>query len=315
MSLSERLLGARSVFPTVTLSQRQRNLAFSLIFMIPAIVFIGILVIVPVAFTFYLSVTDATLLSQTQSFIGLDNYTQLFQSSDFKQSIWLAIIFAASTVVFQIVLGLAFALALNRDFRGASVARTLAIAPYLVPTIVVALMWKWMLHPITGVVNKYLVHFGVVESGIPFFGTTELAMPTLVMASSWKFIAFAVIVFLARLQAIDETMYEQAQISGASVIQRFWSITLPNLRSAILLVVLLRFIWMFNKFDIIWLLTSGGPVESTTTLPVYIYRITFLRTELALGSAAAINLFVFLVAAATVYFWAFRPSQELGTRG
>jgi multiple sugar transport system permease protein len=108
-------------------------------------------------------------------------------------------------------------------------------------------------------------------------------------------------------------MYEQAKISGASIYQMFRDITLPNLRSAILLVVLLRGMFMFNKFDAVWLLTKGGPLGATETLPVYIYRRTFFEFDLALGSAAAINLFLILAVVATVYFWYFKPSKEVAT--
>lgn len=286
---------------------------FGITFIVPSILFLILLAGVPVAFAIQISLHDVTLFSQDGAFVGLQNYIALYQNNAFFEAIWTDLVFTVGSVGFQVIAGLTMALALNRSFRGVSLARTLALFPYLVPTIAVALMWKWMLSPVYGVLNAYAIKFGIISESISFFGEPSLAMPMVILASSWKFTSFTVIIFLARLQSIDERMYEQAKISGASVYQMFRGITLPSLRSAILLVVLLRGMFMFNKFDVVWLLTNGGPLGATETLPVYIYRLTFFNYELALGSAAAMNLFLILAVVAVVYFWYFQPSKEIET--
>lgn len=288
---------------------------FTLAMILPAMVTLILLLFIPLIFAVFLSLSDSTLFQTQASFSGIENYTSLATDDLFLTSLWQGSIFAVFSVLFQVIVGLALAIIINRNFWGGWLARTLAIFPYLVPTIVVALMWKWILSPLNyGIVNASLMSMGLIESPIAWFGSVSLAMPMLIIAGSWKFVAFSVLFFLARLQSIDQRMYQQARISGASRIQMFLHITLPNLKSAILIVVLLRLIFMFNKFDIVWLLTRGGPAESTTTLPVYIYRITFLDFDLGIGSAAAIALFLILSVFAVIYFWQFRPSQEVEVR-
>lgn len=288
---------------------------FGLGFVLPAVLFVLLISGLPILYTLYLSVHDVGLLSPAGEFNGLANYAEVLSRSAFYSAIWRGVEFAVGSVVFQVLFGLLLALLLNRSFKGDSIARTLAIFPYLVPAIAVSTMWRWMLQPINGgIVNGYLLYWGIIEQPISFFGSATLAMPSVIFANSWKFMSFAFLIFFARLQAIDDRLYEQAKISGASLWQMFLSITLPQLRSAIALVVLLRFIWMFNRFDIIYLLTSGGPLERTTTLPIYIYETTFQSYDLGFGSAATIILFGILSAFALLYFWKFQPSDEIETR-
>jgi multiple sugar transport system permease protein len=288
---------------------------FGIGFVTPAILFVLLVSGVPILYTLYLSVHDVGLLSPAGEFIWFNNYLEVLARSEFYAAIWRGVVFAGGSVAFQVIVGLLLALLLNRSFKGDSIARTLAIFPYLVPAIAVATMWRWMLQPINGgLVNGYLLHWGIIGEPISFFGSTALAMPSVIFANSWKFMSFAFLILFARLQSIDPRLYEQAKISGASLWQMFWGITFPQLRSAIALVVLLRFIWMFNRFDIIYLLTTGGPRGSTTTLPIYIYETTFQSYDLGFGSAATMILFAILSIFAIVYFWKFKPSSEIETR-
>lgn len=288
---------------------------FGLAFVTPAILFVLFVTGLPILYTVYLSVHDVGLLAPSGDFVWFNNYLEVLSRPDFYASIWRGVVFAGGSVAFQVIVGLILALLLNRSFRGASIARTLAIFPYLVPTIAVATMWTWMFQPINGgLVNGYLLHWGLIENPISFFESTTLAMPSVIFANSWKFMSFAFLIIFARLQAIDRRLYEQAKISGASLWQMFWSITFPQLRSAIALVVLLRFIWMFNRFDIIYLLTTGGPLDATTTLPIYIYDTTFQNYDLGFGSAATMLLFAILSIFAMIYFVKFKPSSEIETR-
>lgn len=288
---------------------------FALLFLLPALLTLTVFVVFPVAYAFDLSLRDADLLVLEAEWVGLENYrTLLFHTPDYWASVWRGVIFTVASVSLQLIVGLGFALMLNRKFRGAALARTLAIFPYLVPTIAVALIWQWLFNESYGIVNAYALEFGLIDESISFFGSYELGMPILVIANSWKFTSFVVLILLARLQSIDQRMYEQAKISGASAWQMFRTITLPQLWSAIMLIVLLRLIWMFNRFDIIWLLTGGGPADATTTLPVHIYEITFQDFNLGLGSAAAMTLFAILAVFAIIFFWVFEPSKEVGSR-
>lgn len=290
-----------------------RNKLFGLVLFLPALVFLTVFILLPIGYIFWLSLHEMSLLSVEGEFVGLENYRYLLTNPDVHEAFRIGAVYAVGTVTFQLVIGLFLALILNKQFRGSSLIRTLAILPYLVPVIAVVLMWRWMANPTYGVINEVALSVGLWSDPINFFGSPTLAMPALIIGSSWKFISFCVLVFLARLQAIDDAQYEQAKISGAGHYQMFRTITLPNLWNVILLVVLLRLIWMFNKFAEIWLFTRGGPLGRTTTFPVFIYETTFLDYDLGVGSAAAILLFVILSGAAMLYFWYFKPSQEIET--
>lgn len=291
----------------------KKNQLFGFILFLPALLFLGMFILFPILYVFYVSLYEFHLLASEGTFIGLDNYIELAINPDVHNALFTGIIYAGGSVSFQVLIGLFLALVLNQKFFGSSFARTLAILPYLVPVITVVLMFRWMTSPLYGIINEIGVSSGLIADPINFFGNPDLAMASLIVASSWKYISFCVLVFLARLQSINDSLYEQAKISGANIYQMFRTITLPNLWNAILLVVLLRVIWMFNKFGDIWLFTRGGPLSKTTTFPIYIYETTFLEFSLGQGSAGAILLFVILSVVAIVYFWRFKPSQEIET--
>jgi multiple sugar transport system permease protein len=172
-------------------------------------------------------------------------------------------------------------------------------------------MALWMGNAQWGVINALLQDFGLIDEYIPWFASLDLTMLAVILTNSWKFAIFVTIMVLARLQSIPEGYYEAARMSGATTYQQFRDITLPNLKNVILIVLLLRGVWMFNKFDIIWVLTNGGPGDRTTTAPIFAYMRAFL--DYSLGEAAAIStvLFSFLAVVAAIYFWYFEPHKEV----
>lgn len=293
--------------------QRSRKSRFGLILFLPALILLTVLFLIPIAYIFYMSLHEIGILETAGEFVGLGNYVDLFTNGAFQYAIWVGVVYAVASVGFQLLLGLTLALLANKSFRGASMVRTLVIFPYLVPMIAVVIMWRWIANPVYGVLNYALTSVGIIGESIDFFGSIDLAMPAVIVASSWKYTAFVSLILLARLQAIDDTFYEQAKISGASTWQTFREVTLPNLKNAILLVVFLRSIFMFNKYSSIWLFTEGGPLSATTNLPIYLYKVTFQQFELGMGSAAAMTLFGILICFAIVYFTLFNPSEEIET--
>lgn len=290
---------------------KQFNRRFGFILFLPSLLLIVGLFLFPMAYIFYLSLFEIGIFAQQGTFVGLENYITLATSSEFHSALGVGASFAIGSVVFQLILGMTLALLVNKSFLGNSLARTIAIFPYLIPIIAVVVMWKFMINPTYGALNYYAVSLGLINEPIRFFGSLDLALPLVIFTTSWKFTAFVALIILARLQAIDKRLYEQAKISGASKFQAFKEITLPNLRSAILLVVFLRSVFMFNKFAAIFLFTEGGPLGSTTNLPIFIYRKTFQDFNLGQGSAASIMFFSLLVVFATIYFWRFNPSEEV----
>jgi len=246
------------------------------------------------------------------SWTGLSNYQHLFTQDPFY---WTAFgksfVFGFGSVGIQLVVGVAVALLLQKQFRGNAVARAVVLLPYLVPVIVVGLVFVWMFNPEYGALNLIPMQLGLIDEPINYLGSTDIAMYAIMVAASWKWAIFVVMMTLARREAIPEGYYDAARANGANAWQRFRDITLPNLKGMIVLVVLLRGIWMFNKFDIIWIMTRGGPSQSTTTLPIYAYRVAFSQWQLGESLAIASTLFGTLVVGAIVYFRRYNPAEEV----
>ncbi|NHN49355.1 sugar ABC transporter permease [Halostella sp. JP-L12] len=291
---SDRLLGATFLFPVVAL-----------------VVFV---VFLPVAWALYNSLFAMGTLSLDQEFIWFQNYEALlFGDAGFWDSLGRSLYFALGSTFLQLLLAIPTALLLNKQLKGIALARAVALLPYLIPTIVVGMVFTWMGHPQLGVMSNLAQDTGLANDPVSFFGSETWAMPSLIVANSWKFTAFIVMMVLARLQSIPETHYEAARMCGANAWEQFRDVTLPNIRSVILLVLLLRGIWMFNKFDIIWILTRGGPAEATTTLPIFIYEIAFVEYRMGLALAASTLLFFLLVLGGIAYMRIFNPAEEVAT--
>ena len=278
---------------------------------VPALAVFGFVNMFPMLWALAASFFEVGAFQPSWNWAGLANFEAVISSADFWASIRRSVLFAAGSVALQVTTGTALAALLDRTFSFKRIIRAIALVPYIVPTAVLSFVALWMGNPRYGIINQLLVDFGVLSEFIAWYGTTDLAMLSVIVTSSWKFTIFVTIIVLARLQSIPASIYEAATVSGASRWQRFKDITLPNLKGVLFIVVLLRGVWMFNKFDIIFILTNGGPVNSTTTASIYAYRTAF--SDFNLGEAAAVStlLFVLLVGAAAVYFYFFEPSQEV----
>ena len=288
-------------------TDRSRLVVFALLS--PLALFFGVLWFVPMVYSVWASLFADPL--GAAEFVGLGNYVTLVTSSEFFAFLWNSVFFAVSTTVLCLVVGLLFALVVNRTLRGGGILRTLMIFPYLLPTVVVVFLWQFLLDQNLGLVNRVLVDTGLIAAPIAFFGDASLAMPSIITASVWKWGSFAFFIILANLQAIPDEYFERAQVQGASQWQQFRDIMFPHLRGAILLIILVRGIWMFNKFDIIWLTTRGGPAEATTTLPIWVYDLSIRLGNFGQGTALAIIMFVLLSIVGVIYFVALNPEQEV----
>lgn len=297
-----------------TSDQRTRNNIFGFVLFLPTFLVLAGLVLFPVLYVIYLSMLEISIFETSGTFVGVQNYIEMISESSFQAAFGRGVIYAFFAVMFQLFLGITLGLLINKSFRGVTLVRTIAIFPYLVPIIAVVIMWQWILNPVYGAVNLWGVELGLINESIAFFENGDLALPSVIVFGSWKYQAIVTLVILARLQAIPGSLYEQAKVSGASALQRFFYITLPNLRSAILLMILLRGIWQFNQFAVIWLFTRGGPYGTTTTLPVYVYKKSFISYELGAGAAGTMVLFILLAIASVFYFWYFQPSEEIETQ-
>ncbi len=272
---------------------------------LPAAALLAALTLYPVAYGIWISFFSKHAFFPEQSFVGLGNYAAVFADEEFWRSVKLGLIYSASTIVLQLALGLGAALLLNETFPARGLVRAVAIFPYVIPTVVAVIIWKWLLNSQFGLVNYLL--------GIPIsWMGRDWIMVSLVIVSVWQFFPFVLLAVLARLQTIPLELYEAAKVDGANAFYRFIHITLPQLASVLFVVVLLRSIWMFTKFDTPWLIIQGGGAEPyIRTLPIYTYQRTFAYYEAGRGSAMAVIMFLMLVAAAALYFHLWRREENL----
>jgi multiple sugar transport system permease protein len=290
-----------------------RRAVHGVLLILPTVLVIFGFIFFPVAYSIYLSFTDSHALYPDYAYVGIENYPRLLAEPEFWSSAWNGAVWAVSTTLLQLVLGLGVALLLNESFRGRGLVRGIALFPYIVPTIVTILVWKWMLNATYGTVNYFLISLGLVRDPVVFL-SPKWIMLSLIVVGIWQFFPFVVISVLARLQTIDLQLYEAAEMDGANVWQRFRHVTLPALRYVLFVVILLRTFFMFTKFDIPWLMSEGGglgaPIQN---LPVLAFRRAFGFLQAGEAAAISVTLFAMLVVFTIVYFRVFRREAEAAT--
>jgi multiple sugar transport system permease protein len=278
----------------------------------PAFILILGLTLYPVAYSIWLSLLEKHSFFPQERFIGLENYFYLWKDSEFWSSLWLGTVYSIWTILLQVILGVAAALILNEAFVGRGLVRGVVLFPYMIPTIVAVILWKWLLNDMYGIVNYWLLALGIVRDPISWLGADHIMLSTIIM-SVWQFFPFVLLSILARLQTIPPELYEAAKVDGASAFRRFVHITLPQIRGILFVVILLRSIWMFTKFDTVWLMGEGaGAGRFIRTLPVYAYMRTLTYYQAGLGAALAVIMFAILVVCTVIYFGLFREEADIG---
>lgn len=282
-----------------------------IILIAPSVLLICSLLVYPVLYGVWLSLFKKHSFFPEQRFVGLANYIYLMKNSEFWMSVWYGAVYSVSTIVLQIVVGVIAALIVNEAFKGRNFVRGIILFPYVIPTVVAIILWKWLLNDQFGLVNYLLLAVGIIENPISWMGMEHI-MTSLILISVWEFFPFVVLSVLARMQTIPPVLYQAAKVDGAGPFRRFIHVTLPQLRNVLFVVILLRSIWMFTKFDTVWLLTQGGGAEKyIRTLPVYAYMRTFMYYQAGLGSALAVIMFIILIVSTTIYFKMFRREEEI----
>jgi multiple sugar transport system permease protein len=272
---------------------RPRQKSMNYFFLLPSIVLVVVVIIFPLVYAVYLSFFNMKFAFPLYKFVGLKLYKSLIMSSEYWYSIERTFVWTGFSLFFQFIVGMALALLLNQKFVGRSLVRALFVLPWIIPSFIIVAVWKWMLNDIYGIVNYYLIKIGIVSEAVNFFGSTQLAMPTIVAMNVWHGFPLFMILLLAGLMSIPKQLYEAARIDGANRVMQFFHVTLPSLRGVILVSLLLRFIWTFTFFDIPYLSTRGGPADATMTLAVKTYIVGF--RELYVSKAAAIALTAVIV--------------------
>jgi multiple sugar transport system permease protein len=245
----------------------------------------------------------------TFTFSGLDNFRFVLQDPVFWAAARQAVVWTLASTALQTVLGVATAILLNQAVRGVTLFRGVLLFPYMVPTVVIALIWRWMFNPELGVVNATLRGMGLIAGDIYWLSDPTWAMVSTILLNVWKYTPFVVICVLARLTSMPPELDEAAQVDGAGVWGRFLYIVLPQLKTVLAVVVVFRTIWTFNKFEEIYLLTRGGPGTSTFNLAVYAFEQATANLKLGAAAATGVVMLLVLFAGSALYLRLLRSEE------
>jgi multiple sugar transport system permease protein len=287
--------------PRALASIGTRNARLGVLLIAPTVLILGAVIVYPLLYAIYLSLFSIYTPTLKGNWVGLANYTTLIGSRSFWSALGVTIVWTVGTLTVQILFGVAMALLLNQNILFRSLARGLVLFPYFVSTVVAVLIWRWLFNDLYGILSYLLISMGVVSMPIDWLGKMPNAMETLIFVGAWKFFPFVVIAVLARLQTIPEQLYEAATIDGAGPFGRFFDVTLPQLKDILTIVILLRTIWDFKEFDLIYLLTGGGPVNNTRTLPLIVYQQAFGLNQMGMAAAYAVAMMVAMLGFMLVY--------------
>jgi multiple sugar transport system permease protein len=283
---------------------------FGLLMVAPALLVLILVLLYPALVAFQTSFYKIATITRQETFVGLDNYAKVLSDPVFWESFWRSVIWTAGAMISQMVVGIAVALVLHEQVKGRSFVRGLVLFPYLVPAIVAVLVWRWIFSDTVGVANWLLVDFlGVLDQPIPWFDPGWV-MVSIIIMSLWKYLPYWALFVLARLQTLPPELHESAKIDGANAWQRFRYITLPWILPVVIVLLVLRTIWAFNEFDMVYLPAGGGPLFETTTIPVYIRRIAFEFNDIGHAAGVAMVMLVMVAFLTNIYFWVYRRAER-----
>ncbi|MBF8294549.1 MAG: Sugar transporter permease [Bacteroidetes bacterium] len=270
--------------------------------LVPALLFTVFVLVYPLVQNLINSVCDVSMIKGANGWVGLHNYERIFNDTLFWHSFRNTAIYALVGTLLALLVGLGFALLLNMKLgRISSIASFLYMIPWVISPVVAGFAWKWILNDRFGIINYWLASAGIVKLGTSWLGDPGTALFCVMLARIWQFYPFAMVMFLAGLQTIPQEQYEAAAVDGATMVRRFFYITLPNLKSVSSVLLVLGVIWSFNDFNMVFVMTRGGPMNSSMVLPVLVRELSFVHFDLGRGSALSIVIFALLVSLSYLY--------------
>lgn len=271
--------------------KQDSQLRLGLLLATPALIYIIVFMAFPLLYNFFLSLTEANganLVSRTFTFNNFKNYATVLNDYRFWNGLVLSLIFTIACLITQYVIGFALALFFRRPFPGNGVMRALLLVGWILPPVVTGTIFKWIFDSDYGILNYILMNIGVIDEGIKWLTIGPTALFAIIIANLWVGIPFNLLLLLSGLHTIDDSLYEAAHVDGANPWQQFWKITFPLMKPVSISVLLLGVINTYKVFDLIYTMTKGGPVDATTTLPVYTYLETFKLFQFGNGAAASV---------------------------
>ena len=281
--------------------------------LLPSMAVIVLILVIPIVFAVYISFTDSNMFAvadRSWSYVGLDNYRDFITNPSFGRVLYATFVYVVLGVVLTFAAGLAAALLLNVKLRGSAIFKALFILPWVVPQVVLVIIWRWMLNPQFGVINYLLSSVGIVPPEFAWLSNPTIAIFTVMVVTTWKQYPLSFLILLAGLKTIPDELYEAASIDGAGSVGRFMHITWPGLRPVTSVLVLLLTVWAFTNFVIIWLMTRGGPADRTATLAIFSYLNSFGFNRLGYGATIGVIALLFSLAFSIVYYFAFMRRRE-----
>jgi multiple sugar transport system permease protein len=280
------------------------------LFIAPALLVMSGVALYPLLFVLWLSLRREMPIFGLSHFVGWNNYVFLWQDPRFWRSLANTLYFTVISVTAELLLGLLFALVLHRRFHGRGWVRAAVLVPWMIPTVVAARMWEWLYNPHFGLFNYLLRQSGVIVQDVNWLGDPVLALHAAIMADVWKATPFATLLLLAGLEMIPEDLYRAARVDGAGAWHSFYHLTLPLLRPMILIALLFRTLDALRVFDIVYVLTGGGPANTTETLSIYAYRLTFHTLQFGYGASVAVVTFGVVLGISLLYLRLLRQTGE-----
>ncbi len=282
------------------------------VFLAPASVLLAALMYYPMIGTVIESFFDSSFISATPKFAGFEVYRKVLATRDFSEVLWNSIYWTLGVVALQNLFGFFTALLLNEHIPGRGMLRALVLLPWILPGVVTAILWRFMYDPQLGLINSLLIRFGLMDEGAAWLADSSTAMAAVIFAAVWKGFPFSALIYLAALQNVDREQLEAATIDGAGAWRRLWDVTLPALRSVVVVNVVLTLILTFNYFDMVWVLTRGGPQNATHIFPTKIFELGF--GQFRFGEAATYGVFSIMVLAVLVSLYFIAQSVVTGRR-
>lgn len=284
----------------------------SYFFLLPAGLFIIIFLIFPLFYNLFLSFRNVSLmnLNGEQQFIGWQNYKTILSSDLFTVAFNNSLVFTIGSIAFQFLLGFALALLFNKQFPGRNIMRSFILLGWMMPIVITGTLFQWIFAGDSGVFNHLLMSIGLIDKPIFWLAEGKYALLGTIIANIWIGIPFSMIILLAGLQSLPAELYEAARIDGAGRFRQFTHITIPLMRPTISILMMLIIIYTFKVFDLIFVMTNGGPVNSTTVFPLYAYKLAFTNYELSLGATVSSLMIAVLVVLATIYLWMMRKEEQ-----
>ena len=280
---------------------KRSRAAFISVLLLPSILLVGAFIIYPLLNGLRLSFTNASPIRANERWVGLRNFSKLLTDNDFWEIVFNSVLIVGVSIIIALIIGFLFALMLNSKLRGTGLFRTAVFQVWIVPWIAVTILWGWLFNADFGIVNFTLQNLGLLQEPLNWLANPTLAQLVVILGFGWRTVPFMMVVSLAALEGIPEELLEAAAIDGASYLKRLYFVIIPLVKNVMLTVGLLQAVRMFQEITLLWVLTQGGPVNATTTLSLYTFKLAFQRWDFGLASAVGTLWLLLITLFALVY--------------